>query len=165
MMKSPSKTSRMRLQQFKLPNLKSSKNMPQTSLFNKRFSSVKARGRIDQTQSQNQEIDSVEENKLPTSFSTIAEALPFAINRKQKMLEKTEEDDDLNVKKLIKVRSPKEYHGQGLATHELLTGKLPETSNPKIVYGKSYVISISPSQKNYEKKKRYFEKPSLIQKK
>ena len=56
--------------------------------------------------------------------------------------------------KLIKIRNPREYHGSALAHQELLTGKIEEShKDPKILHGKSYVISISPSQKNYVNKK------------
>lgn len=88
------------------------------------------------------------------------------------MLEKqteTDEEEEAHIKKLIKVRNPKEYHGIGLARQELLYGKIEEEKkNPKITFGKSYVISISPSQRNYEvhkKKKFNFPTTNILQKK
>ena len=56
----------------------------------------------------------------------------------------------------------------GLASQEQLTGKIEEENkSPKFVYGRSYCISISPSQKNYEltKKKMLLSTHNLLSKK
>lgn len=69
------------------------------------------------------------------------------------------------MKKIFKVNNPNEYHQGGLALQELLTGKIEEKKKTaKIVLRKSYVISVSPSQKNYKKiKKKYkFLQQSLL---
>lgn len=153
------------LETIKLPSLSQSKHLSKVKTLGKRFNSVKQRSRLNRTAVQSNNLDTDgEENKLPSSLNTIADAIPLAIMRKQMTLEKTTDDEEVQIKKLIKVKDPKDYHGQGQVKNEILTGQQSINLSPKIIYGKSYVISISPSQRNYEKKKRYIPNSTLIKK-
>lgn len=83
--------------------------------------------------------------------------MPIALLKKKKTLEKKEVEDEVVIKKLIKISNPKQYHGISLAHQELRTGVIEDSKkDPKIVHGKSYFISVSPSQRNYITKKKLF---------
>ena len=161
----------------KLSRLDPSMTLLKFGNFEKRFNSVKAReqfqpnitGKFRNTimANKNKETDRSFNNSkilpdqskedkdiLPTSWASLAEALPIALLKKKKTLEKKEEDDEVLIKKLIKIKNPKQYHGISLAHQELRTGIVEDSKkDPKIVHGKSYVISVSPSQRNYVTKK------------
>ena len=99
------------LKAIKLPNLNGYKNETGSSLFgNRRFKST-IRNQLNRSQSQIPETPKVEEAKLPTSFSTIAEALPMAITRKQMLMEKSEEENnqETNIKKLLTGNLPEKF--------------------------------------------------------
>lgn len=159
------KSGASKIPNLKLPNLNIGKGKNTLNSLNRRYASVKDRNNLSRSPTLKNSLDNIEEIKLPNAHTTIAAALPLALIKKQKMLEKSEEDDEINIKKLIKVNSPKEYHGLGISKQELLTGIEPINTNPKIVHGKSYVISISPSQKNYERNKKQIVRPQSIMKK
>lgn len=136
---------------IKLPTLRASKDLNRLQPFGKRFNSVKTREYLNQTKKE--EVKQPIFRDLNTTMRSVTEALPIALMRKQRILEKTEaeEDEEAKVKKLIKIRNPKEYHGSGIHQQDLLYGKVEENSkNPKITFGQSYVITVSPSQKTYE---------------
>lgn len=139
---------------FRLPNLTINIHSPKTQICGKRFNYVKNRDYLNKSHIKN---NMTVDNLLPSSFSNIKDALPVAFLQKKLDLEKSDDDsqDDENLKKWIKVKNPQEYHKGSLAFQELLTGKIEEQkSKSKIVQGKSYLISVSPSQKIYQKKKK-----------
>jgi hypothetical protein len=134
--------------------------------FNERFGSVKGREHITLMKRSVRELGgeyvaysrvSQDNNqktskKLSHGFKSIKEALPAALLKKKKRaLEKKTEDDqkkEASAKRLIKVKDPKEYHYGGKISNEMLTGKLGNNlAESKILQGKSYCISVSPSQK------------------
>ena len=140
-------------------------NAKNVRMFEKRFNSVKTRGVLTSWTS-NPLVKGGEATALPTSLRSLSNALQTAIHKKQRSIEQTEEDEEQEefFKKTIKIKNPKQYHEFGLAKQELLTGKIEEEKkNLKIAYGKSYVITISPSQKNYElSKKQTFKKNTPV---
>ena len=141
---------------FKLPTI-ATPDAGKLPVFGKRFNSVKNRTYLNRSNHQPPVEETPMENQLPTSFRSVSEALNVAIFKKKKSLERTEEEnkEEAHIKKLIKIKNPKEYHGIGLAMQETLTGKLEEQKKDKrFVHGKSYVISVSPSIKDYSEKKK-----------
>jgi N-acetylneuraminic acid mutarotase len=148
---------------LRLPKLHTSinqaKNFP---VFGKRFNSVKTREYLTHSKRNDSHTISPKEG-LPTSILSISDALKLALLKKKNTIEKTEEEEQQESfhKKKIKINNPKEYHQTGLWKQELLTGIVEEDKkNPRITFGKSYVITVSPSQKNYEVTKKIKFKPN-----
>ncbi|CAI2358871.1 unnamed protein product [Moneuplotes crassus] len=160
--KTVNRQSRLRLPQLS-PNL-----TPKLNIFEKRFNSVKSSKKKRMVFSNNSPQESQKEfPNTSARFTSIKEALPVAILRKKQNLGKTEDEEESksNVKKFIKVKNPKQYHKKGLLSNELTTGKpLDNTLDSKILQGRSYLISVSPSQKNYDKniKKKFLLKRNFL---
>lgn len=153
---------------FRLPDLSTHLDTKKLPSFDKRFNSVRSRKYVSNSRILRESSEKTSP-KLPTAFESIKEALPAAFLKKKLALEKTEDDskNEASVKKLIKVKDPKEYHYGGKISNEMLTGKFEDNlAESKILQGKSYCISVSPSQKMSKKslKKKILLQHKLIKK-
>lgn len=87
---------------LKLPKLEHTlKDNKRTQMFGKRFNSVKTRDYLNRSTAKGTEEDKkTDVEHLPTTFKSISEALPIALIKKQKALEKQTEDEveEANIK-------------------------------------------------------------------
>lgn len=69
---------------IKLPKLENNGVTKKIKAFNKRFHSVRGRENLNVTSQSNlEEEKEADENKIPTSCNSVAEALPFALIKKK----------------------------------------------------------------------------------
>ncbi|CAI2387727.1 unnamed protein product [Moneuplotes crassus] len=137
-----------------LPELSTNVN-PQIRAFDKRFNSVKASKNKKIAFSRLQKEDlSTESPKNAIKFTSIKEALPAAYMKKKLDLKKTDDDEEnkLHVKKVIKMKNPKQCFNRTRPSNRISGGKSFNMAlKSHLKEEKPYLISVSPSMKNYDR--------------